>query len=79
MPSVLALFSFATRHLSLVLLALFSFITMSAFLQTSILLLVVAAVVRLLMVGRRPKNYPPGPPTIPILGNIHLVSTRTPL
>lgn len=22
--------------------------------------------------GRRPKDYPPGPPTLPILGNIHL-------
>lgn len=48
---------------------------MSPLLQTSISLLLVAAVVRLLMVGRRPKNYPPGPPTIPILGNIHLVRT----
>lgn len=28
---------------------------------------------RLLQVGRRHKDYPPGPPTIPILGNIHQV------
>lgn len=29
---------------------------------------------RLSSIGRRPKGYPPGPPTIPLLGNIHLVS-----
>lgn len=24
-------------------------------------------------IGSRPKDYPPGPPTLPVLGNIHLV------
>lgn len=28
---------------------------------------------RLLLIGRRPAGLPPGPPTLPIIGNIHLV------
>jgi hypothetical protein len=30
-------------------------------------------VLKVLAIGRRNKDYPPGPPTIPILGNIHQV------
>lgn len=26
-----------------------------------------------MFLSSRPKNYPPGPPTIPVLGNLHLV------
>ncbi|OTB02535.1 hypothetical protein M426DRAFT_62206 [Hypoxylon sp. CI-4A] len=39
-----------------------------------ILLAIIAR--KLLQIGRRPADLPPGPPTIPILGNIHLMPDR---
>jgi len=41
--------------------------------------LVIYSLYRLLRVGHRPKDYPPGPPTLPVLGNIHLVCPASPL
>jgi hypothetical protein len=38
--------------------------------------LVLYCIIALLLVGRRPKDIPPGPPTVPILGNLHLVRTH---
>lgn len=42
----------------------------------AIALVVVIGFARLLLIGKRPKGYPPGPPTIPILGNIHQMPAR---
>lgn len=34
-------------------------------------------VLKVLTIGRRHKDYPPGPPTMPVLGNIHQVQLST--
>lgn len=35
--------------------------------------LIALLIYRLRNVGRRPAGYPPGPPTLPLIGNLHLV------
>jgi len=46
---------------------------MQDYILLGLLGVVLYGISRLLRIGRRPANYPPGPPTIPILGNIHQV------
>ncbi|KAH9476390.1 Cytochrome P450 monooxygenase [Psilocybe cubensis] len=36
------------------------------------------AIFKLLRIGRREDTLPPGPPTVPILGNAHLLPTKYP-
>lgn len=40
---------------------------------SAFVILFASALWRLSQIGRRPKNYPPGPPTLPIVGNLHLI------
>jgi hypothetical protein len=51
---------------------------MSLKLYAFIAAVVAVGLFRLSRVGRRPTGYPPGPPTLPILGNLHLMPTEKP-
>lgn len=49
---------------------------MSAYLFAFIIALL--CVYKLRNAGRRPKDFPPGPPTLPIIGNLHLMPNNQP-
>ncbi|CAI6277588.1 unnamed protein product [Periconia digitata] len=43
------------------------------FVSLAVVCLLLYPIWRILQVGKRPADFPPGPPTIPLLGNIHLI------
>jgi hypothetical protein len=46
-------------------------LSMTAWLYVGCVVLSAVLVKKVLNIGRRPADIPPGPPTIPILGNLH--------
>lgn len=51
-----------------------SIMTMISASSAVLLAALLTALWRLSLIGQRPKDYPPGPPTLPILGNLHQIT-----
>jgi hypothetical protein len=49
---------------------------LSSYTAIGVVVILALGVWYLSVLGSRPKDYPPGPPTLPILGNIHQVCSK---
>ncbi|KAI1271690.1 cytochrome P450 [Xylaria sp. FL0933] len=44
--------------------------------STLAVILLIVLILRVWKIGQRPKGYPPGPPTLPLIGNLHLMPKK---
>jgi hypothetical protein len=49
------------------------FFSMASYIYAGLFALTFILIYRLSRIGRRPANFPPGPPTLPLIGNLHLM------